>query len=80
MYEGFFLQAQALATNSNLMPLAQRDPPIHKHIFHNLILGCARKYFQTTHILAPFFPTPVSFDTILALTTLHFESNNFFMF
>jgi len=62
------------------MTFAQHDLSTHKHFFHSLVLGCAREYFQTTHILAPFSFAPVSFDTTLVLITLHPKSNDFFMF
>jgi hypothetical protein len=80
MYKAFIFLASTSAKNSNSMPLAQHDPPTHKHLFHNLVLRCVEKYFQTTHILAPFSPAPMSFDTTLTLTTLHPKLDNFFMF
>jgi hypothetical protein len=52
----FFFQTQALATSLNLMPPPQHDPSIH--IFHSLVLRCAKEYFQIARIFAPFSPTP----------------------
>jgi hypothetical protein len=80
LWEEFFLWAQVLVTSSSSssMPLAQHDPLTHKHIICNLILGCAREYFQATCVLAPFFSTPTSSEMISTFTTLYFKSNNFF--
>jgi hypothetical protein len=60
------------------MPLPQHDPLIYKHLLRSLVFGCAREYFKATHTLAPFFPTPTSFDTISTLTALHLKSNGYF--
>jgi hypothetical protein len=60
------------------MPFPQHDPLVHKHLFHSLIFGHARKYFKATRALAPFSPAPTSFDTTLALTALHPNSNGYF--
>jgi hypothetical protein len=59
----FFLWAQTLATISNLMPPIQHDFPTHKCFFHSLVHGHIKKYFKTTHILAPFFHVPTSSNT-----------------
>jgi hypothetical protein len=60
------------------MPFPQHDPLAHKRLFHSLIFGHAWEYFRTTHALAPFSLAPTSFDTTLALTTLHPDSNGYF--
>jgi hypothetical protein len=72
--------AQALATNSNLIPLPQHDPLTHECLFCSLTFGRVREYFWAVHILAPFSPTPTSYDTTLTLTTLHPEPNDYFLF
>jgi hypothetical protein len=76
----FFLWAQALATSSSLVSFPQHDPPTHKHLFNNLILGHARKYFLTTHTLAPFSLASMSLDTTSTFITLHPKSNGCFPF
>jgi hypothetical protein len=58
--------------------LLQHDPPIHKHLICNLVLGCAREYSRANHSLTPFSPTPTSSDTTPSFITLHFESNYYF--
>ncbi len=70
--------AQALLANSNSIPFPQHDPLIHKHLLYNLALGCVGEYFQVVRALAPFFPTPMFFNTTSILTTLHLESNGYF--
>jgi hypothetical protein len=57
------LRVQVLAASLSSMPLAQHDPPIHKCLFRNLVFEHVGEYFQVTHILAPFFLAPTSFDT-----------------
>jgi hypothetical protein len=47
-------------------------------LFHSVTFGRAREYFRATHALAPFSPARTSFNTTLALTTLHPESNGYF--
>jgi len=74
-----FLQAQALTTNSSSIPPPQHDLPIHKRMFRSLILGHANEYFWAICILAPFSFAPTSFDITLTFTTLHLESNNYFL-
>ncbi len=74
------MQAQALATSSNLMPLPQHDPPTHKHFFCSIIIGRAREYFKATYALAPFSLTPTSSNTTLILTTLHPDLDGYFLF
>jgi len=64
-----------LAASSNSMPFPQHDLPVHKCFLRNLVLGHAREYLKTTHALAPVFFAPTSFDTALAFTTLHPQSN-----
>jgi hypothetical protein len=44
------------------------------------IIKCAKKYSRTTRALALFPPTPTSSDTTSALTTLHLESDGYFLF
>jgi hypothetical protein len=67
-----------LLASSGSIPFPQHDPLIHKRLFHNLALGYAREYFWVARVLAPFFPTPMSFDTTSILTTLHLESHGYF--
>jgi hypothetical protein len=55
--------------------LLQHDPITHKH---SLVFRHAGEYYIPTHALAPFSPTPTSFDTTLVLTTLHLESYGYF--
>ncbi len=74
------MQAQALSTSSNSIPFPQHDLLIHKCLLCSLAFGYAREYFWATYALAPFFPTPTSFDTTSSLTTLYFESNGYFPF
>jgi hypothetical protein len=76
----FFLQAQAFLARSNSIPFPQHDPPIHKHLFHNLTLGHVGEYSRVAHVLAPFFFAPKSVNTTLALTTLHPELDGYFSF
>jgi hypothetical protein len=70
---GVFLWAQALSANSNSINFPQHDLLTHKHLLHSLALNPIGEYFQATRVLAPFFLTPISFDTTSALTTLHPE-------
>jgi len=49
-------------------------------LLYSLALGCAEEYFQATSILAPFFLTPMFFDTTSILTVVHLESNGYFLF
>jgi hypothetical protein len=76
--EEFFLQAQALSTSSSSIPFPQHDPPTHKRLFCNVTFGLIREYFQVVCILAPFSPTPKSFDTTSTFTTLHPKLNGYF--
>ncbi len=76
----FSLQAQALVASLSLMPLPQHDPLVHKHFHHNLILGCAREYFETTHGLAPFSPISTSSNTTSTFIALHLKWNGYFSF
>jgi hypothetical protein len=62
------------------VPFPQHYPPTHKCLFRNLVLGRAWEYSKTTHALAPFSPTPTSFDTTLTLTALHFNLDGNFSF
>jgi hypothetical protein len=62
------------------MPFPQHDPLTHKCLLRNLIFGCAREYFKTTHALEPFSFAPMSFNTISTLTALHLKSNGYFPF
>ncbi len=78
LQEKIFLRTQSLAKSSNLVPFPQNDPTTHKRLFPILILKCLREYSRATHALAPFSPTPMSFDTTLVLTALHPESNGYF--
>jgi len=80
LQEEFFLQAQVLSTSLNSICFPQHDPPTHKRLFHSLAFGCVREYSWTSWALAPFSPTPTSFDTTSALTTLHFKSSGYFLF
>jgi hypothetical protein len=63
---------------SNSIPFPQHDHPTHKRLLHSLAFSRAREYSQVAHGLAPFSPTPTSFDTTLALTTLHPKSNGYY--
>ncbi len=58
----------------------QHDSITHKCLFHNLVMGDAREYSQTIHILTPFFLSPMSFDTTLVFYVLHPQSYGFFPF
>jgi hypothetical protein len=59
------------------MLLPQHDPPAHKHLLCNLVLGHAGEYFRANRALAPFSHALTSFDTTPTLTTLHFKSNGY---
>ncbi len=74
------MQTEALLTNSSFILFPQHDPSTHKHLFHNLALGCVGKYSWVARILAPFFPTPTSSDTNSFLIALHPKSNRYFSF
>jgi len=76
--KSFFLWAQTLSISSNFIIFPQHDLLTHKCLLCSLALVCAREYSWTIHALAPFFPTPTSFDTTSTLTTLHPESNGYF--
>jgi hypothetical protein len=71
LVRGVFLQAQVLSANSSSISFPQHDPPIHKHLLHNLFLGCVKEYSWAACFLAPFSPTPTSSDNTSTLTTLH---------
>jgi len=62
------------------MAIPQYDPPTHKCLLHNLILGCVGEYFRVTDTLAPFSLTPISFNTTSVLTTLHLDLDGYFSF
>ncbi len=72
------MQAQVFLTNSNSIPFPQHDLPTHKHLFRSLALGCIKEYFWVAHVLAPFFPTPTSFDTTSTFTALHPNLDGYF--
>jgi hypothetical protein len=72
----FFLQAQVL-TSLNSMPLPQHDPRVHKHLFHSLVLGCAKEYVRATCVLAPLFLTSTSSNTTSIIFTLHPQLDGF---
>jgi hypothetical protein len=74
------LRAKALSTNLSAILFPQHDPPTHKHLLSSLTLSHAGEYFRAARALAPFSPTPMSFDTTFALTTLHSESDGYFPF
>jgi hypothetical protein len=57
----------------------QLDILAHKRLLHSLVLGHVGEYFHTICALTPFSPTPTSFDTTSTLTTLHLESDGFFL-
>jgi len=76
--EEFFLQAQALVASSNLVSFPQHNPLIHIHLFRNLLFRCTWEYVKVTHALEPFSPTPMSFDTTLALIALHLNLDGYF--
>ncbi len=76
----FFLRAEALSTNLNLILFPQHDPPTHKCLLHSLTLGYVGEYFQVVRVLAPFTLTPTSSNTTSTLTALHLESNGYFLF
>jgi hypothetical protein len=42
-------------------------------------LGHAREYFWVVHVLTSFSPTPTSSSTTSTLTTLHLESDGYFL-
>ncbi len=65
------MQAQALVVSSSSMLFPQHDPRTHKRLFHNLVFGCAGKYFKTICALAPFSSTPTSSNTALVFLTMH---------
>ncbi len=77
---GVFLLARTLLTNLNSIPFPQHDPPIHKHLLGSLTFGYEREYFQEARTMAPFSLTHTSSNTTSALTTLHPESNGYFLF
>jgi hypothetical protein len=62
------------------MPFMQHDPLAHKHLLHNLLLGCVGENFWATYVLALFPLTPMSSDTTLNLTALHPKLNGYFSF
>jgi hypothetical protein len=79
MQEKLFLRSQVLETSLTLVLHPQHDPITFKHLLHSLVLGHAREYFRTIQVLAPFSLALTSFETTLTLTTLHLESNGFFL-
>ncbi len=79
MKDEFSFRTQALVANSNSVPFPQHNPLVHKRFLHSLVLGDVREYFKTTCALAPFFNTPMSFDTTLVFIALHPESNGYFL-
>jgi hypothetical protein len=62
------------------MPLPQHDLPAHKCFIRNLVIGYAKEYSQTIHVLAPFSFAPMSCTTTLTFTTLHPKLNGYFPF
>jgi hypothetical protein len=80
LQEEFSLRTQALATSLSLVLLLEHDPPAHKCFFCSLILKHACEYFRATRALAPFSPTPMSFNTTSTFTALHHESDGYFLF
>jgi hypothetical protein len=72
------LWVQTLTINLSLVLLPHHDPQGHKRLRCSLILIHVGEYFRRTCTLAPFSLVPMSFDTTLALTTLHFESYSYF--
>jgi hypothetical protein len=63
-----------------LNPFPQHDPPTHKYLLHNLTIGHAGEYFRAACTLAPFSPTPTSFDITSIFTTLDPELDGYFLF
>jgi hypothetical protein len=61
------------------MPFPQHDPLAYKCFFCSLIFGHAWEYFTATRALTPFPPASTSFDTTLVLTTIHLDSNGYFL-
>jgi hypothetical protein len=45
-----------------------------------LALGHVREYFRATRTLAPFFPTPTSFDTTSTFIALHPKADGYSTF
>jgi hypothetical protein len=76
--KSFFLWARVLSASSSSILFPQRDLLIHKHLFHNLTLGCAEEYSQATCALAPFFLTPMSSNTTSIVITLHPKLDGYF--
>ncbi len=74
------LWAQVLAISLSSIPFPQHDLPTHKNMFHNFSLWPCRGIFLSSCVLAPFSLAPMSFDTTLALTALHLESNGYNLF
>jgi hypothetical protein len=75
----FFLRAQALSASSSSILFPQHDPLTHKHLLYILAFGRVGEYFLTIYALAPFSPTPMSSNATSTFTTLHLESNDYFL-
>ncbi len=78
LHEKFILRAQVLMTNLNSIPFPQHDPPTHKCLFRNLVLGHAREYSWAICVLALFFLKPTSSNTTSIFIALHPKSNGYF--
>jgi hypothetical protein len=79
LHEIFFLRAQALARRFELSASSLTQFLVHKHRFHNLVLGHVGEYSRATCILAPFFLTPPSFNITSALFILHPKLDGFLL-
>jgi hypothetical protein len=78
LQEEFFFANLSFGSQFEFNPYSSTWFLAHKHLLHSLTFRHAREYSQATHILAPFFLAPTFFDTTLALSTLHLESNGYF--
>jgi hypothetical protein len=58
----------------------QHNHLAHECLFHSLVLGRVREYFQAAHALTPLFHAPTSSNTTLIYFALHFQSDDFFTF
>ncbi len=61
------------------VPFPKHDLLAHKHFFCSLILGHTWEHSRIICTLAPFSPTPTSFNTTSILTTLHPNSYGYFL-
>jgi hypothetical protein len=73
------LWAQALLTSSSSIPFPQHNPLIHKRLLQSFAFGRAREYSWVAHALTPFSFAPTSSNATLGFTTLHFESDGYFL-